>query len=451
VIIGYQRRISVRKGRCSNDPQNCTLAGQKTELPYAGIDSVCPECGSPLAAIASSQSAPPPPPPPPPPQVVQPDYQYAAPPEPMRQSSPRYEETLDYEPQSRAPGNAMMKLTQVVIVGAALALLGFFAWRMFLQPRPVQGPELAATANVTGVGAQQVTQISPAQLRRVSVTTEARTIPDPASAIVAPLQAGAVLDVTGQISVNGINWVRVSLPNDSSRSGFVREDQLANLGDGTLTVSPSDAVAVTPATGQVPPTAPGVMGPVQVREPTTFYIASVRANVRQAADAASAKVGAFEFTDAITVVGQRSVGNSVWYQVQLPSGGTGWINGRLVSSAPRDIPLDNATATPPATITKLPAKPGTSSDTPASEIGKTDDQAAMSAFGPGATIRVDAAIANLRKEPGATGNSVVEELARDTLMSVEDVRIINGVPWYRVTSPNRAQGWVSGRTVVENN
>jgi hypothetical protein len=40
-------------------------------------------------------------------------------------------------------------------------------------------------------------------------------------------------------------------------------------------------------------------------------------------------------------------------------------------------------------------------------------------------------------------------LGRDTLMSVEDVRILNGVPWYRVTSPSGAKGWVSGRTVVE--
>jgi hypothetical protein len=70
---------------------------------------------------------------------------------------------------------------------------------------------------------------------------------------------------------------------------------------------------------------------------------------------------------------------------------------------------------------------------------------------PGATLRVDASFANIRKEPGATGDTILEVLQRDTLLSVEDVRIINGVPWYKVTSPGGVQGWVSGRTVVENN
>jgi uncharacterized protein YgiM (DUF1202 family) len=442
----------VRKGRCSNDPKNCTLASQRAELPYAGIDSVCPECGSPLAALASGQAAAPPiqpapplPPLPPPPAVVQQDYNYAP-----RSEPSRYDRQMDYEPESRAPGDGAMKLTQIVIVGAALALLGFFGWRMFLQPRPVQGPELAASASVTGVGGQQVTQISPAQLRRVSVSAEARTIPDPASAIVAQLQQGAVLDVTGQITVNGVDWLRISLPNDSSRNGFVRADQLANLGDGALTISPTDGLPAVLPPGTVPstPAAASVIGPIQAREPATFYIASLRANIRQNADAASAKVGSFEFTDAITVVGQRAVGAGIWYQVQLPSGGLGWVNARLVSAAPRDIPLDQATAIPPPK--KVPTTPDAPSVQPTEGLQQPDSKPDLTALGPGTTLRVESTVSNLRKEPGATGNSVVEVLQRDTLMSVEDVRIINGVPWYRVTSPNRAKGWVSGRTVVEN-
>lgn len=447
-----QRRRRVRKGRCSNDPQNCTLAAHKTELPYAGIDSVCPECGSPLAALAGVQSAPTPAqivqtPPPSPTPAVQSDYQNAPRPE-----DTRYDRQPDYNEESRAPTGSAMKVTQIVIVGAALALVGFFGWRMFLQPRPVQGPDLAASANVTGVGSQQVTQISPAQLRSVAMATEARGIPDAAGAVVAQFQPGTMLDITGQIAVNGINWLRVSLPNDSSRSGFVREDQMVSIGGGALSVTPLDGLPPTPSTGiigQVPAT-PAVIGPIQAREPATLYIASLRANIRQEADAASTKVGSYEFIDPIVVVGQRSVGSVIWYQVQLPSGGNGWINARLVSSAPRDIPLDKASAVPSSGTIKLVPKPASPSDAPVSDVGKNDDQAAIMAMGPGATIRVDATIANLRKEPGATGNSVVEALQRDTLMTVEDVRIVNGVPWYRVTSPNRAQGWVSGRTVVEN-
>jgi uncharacterized protein YgiM (DUF1202 family) len=447
----------LRKGRCSNDPKNCTLAGSKTEIPYAGIDSVCPECNSPLAAIAATTQAAPPPPPPPPPPIVQPvPPVYAAAPTPppvySREEAPRYEtrQTAPFDQSYAADEperkDSAMKLTQMVIVGAAIALLGFFAWRMFLQPRPVSAPELAATASVTGVADQQVTPISPAQLRRVNVATQAYGVPDAAGAVIAQLPAGSVLDVSGQIQVSGVNWLRVSLPNDSSKSGFVREDQLVNLGDGTLAVTPVDQLPGAVPQGATPPTAPAapeVIGPIQAREPATFYIASLQANIRSDANATSTKVGAFEFTDPITVIGQRTVGARTWYQVQLPSGGTGWVNGRLVSTTPRDIPLDRETAQGTEKIVKLPPKP------PAYD-GAGDDKPALVAVTPGTTMRVDATVANLRKEPGATGNSIVEVLQRDTLMSVEDVRVLNGVPWYRVTSPNGAQGWVSGRTVVEN-
>jgi uncharacterized protein YgiM (DUF1202 family) len=448
----------LRKGRCSNDPKNCTLAEAKSELPYAGLDSVCPECGSPLAALAGASTSSPAPPAPTPTPIVQPVQ--AAPVAPVAMPSPRFDDQspprfesggLPYRDdfEETASKDGAMKLTQLAIVGAAIALIGFFAWRMFLQPRPVSAPDLAATASVTGVAGQQVTQISPTQLRRVSVATSALSVPDAAGTVIAQLPAGSLLDVSGQIQVAGTNWLRVSLPNDSSRSGFVREEQMAPLGDSALAIAPMD-----PASGALPsntvstvPAAPDVVGPIQAREPTTFYVASRQANIRQEANVASAKVGTFEFTDPITVVAQRSVGAGVWYQVQLPSGGIGWINARLVSTAPRDIPLDRATASP---TTKLSKKPETPSDQPTEDITTLDSKPTLTAVSAGTTMRVDSTVANLRKEPGATGNSVVEVLQRDTLMSVEDVRILNGVPWYRVTSPSGAQGWISGRTVVEN-
>jgi uncharacterized protein YgiM (DUF1202 family) len=452
----------LRKGRCSNDPVKCTLAASRAELAYAGMDSVCPECGSPLAAIAiTAQPGPasisPPPPPPP---MVQPLPPVAIAPNYARQESSRFDERSTPAPEMRsgryrdedydepAPKDGFMKMTQLVIVGAAVALLGFFAWRMFLQPRPVTAPDLSAAASVTGVAGQQVTQISPAQLRRVIVVTQANGTPDAAGPIVAQLPVGSTLDVTGQIQVNGVNWLRVSLPNDSSKSGFVREDQMGAVGDGTLSVTPLDQLPGTlPPTSAIPGAAvPETVGPVQARAPSTFYIASRQANIRQEATVTSGKVGTFEFSDPITVIGERTVGGRTWYQVQLPSGGSGWINGRLVSAQPRAQAID--AVVPPATKPKVVTKP--TSDGEISDISKADNQAALMAMGPGATLRVDSTIANLRKEPGATGNSVVETLSRDTLMSVEDVRILDGVPWYRVTSPQGAQGWISGRTVVEN-
>jgi uncharacterized protein YgiM (DUF1202 family) len=448
----------VRKGRCSNDPKNCTLAASKAELPYAGVDSICPECSAPLAALAgtnqsyeAAQPTTPPAyvPPAPTPSVARPQYTQAD----MRENAPSYQGTggratsYDYEP--APPRGGAMKLTQMAVIGAVLALVGFVGFKL-LQPKPAEVPEIGSNANVTDVGGAQVMQISPPQMRRVNIATQARLVPDEAGAIIGNLPVGSLLDVTGQAQVNGINWLRITLPNDSSKSGFVREDQLASLGDGGLAISPMDPM--TPggqAVPGVPAPATEIIGPVQPLTPTKFYIASRTANLRQEANAASTRVAALPFNEEVSVIAQRSVGDKLWYQVQLPTGGVAWINARLLSGDPRETPIDTA----PATDQK-PEKVGPNSlpptDLPSTEIGKRDNQEALSAYGNGTTLRVDATTANLRKEPGATGNSIVEAMGRDTLMTVEDVRIVNGVPWYRVTSPNGAQGWVSGRTVVEN-
>jgi hypothetical protein len=434
----------LRKGRCSNEPTRCTLAGAKTELPYAGIDSVCPECGSPLAAIAATEV--------PASEPISPrGLSTSLQSEPARPASAR---SNRYQPQAtdRPIGkDGAMKFSQMAIIGAVIALLGFFLWRFVLQPRPVTIPDLASTESFEGADNVQVTQISPAQLRRVSVATEARSVPDAAGPIVAQLPAGSVLDVSGRVEAGGIMWLRVSLPNDGSRSGFVREDQMANLGDDALSTSPIDPLAGTLIPpNEVPGTvAPEIVGPIQARVPSTFYIASQQATIRQEASLASPKVGALAFTDPITIVAQRTVGIATWYQVLLPNIGLGWINGRFLSTTPRETPID----APPIVSSPPGSKPDIvppTSATELSETGKADNQSALTALGPGATLRVDASIANIRKEAGATGNSIAEVLQRDTLMTIEDVRIVNGVPWYRVTSPSGAQGWVSGRTVVEN-
>lgn len=450
----------LRKGRCSNDPTQCTLAANKTELPYAGMDSVCPECGSPLAAIAAtSRSA-----------TTAPDRESlsstGAPAseavlptgsslsrqaEPARQASRR---SGRYEPEALerpVRDNGAMKFSQAAIVAAVIALLGFFLWRFVLQPRPVSIPDLASMEGFGVTNGVDVTQISPAQLRRVSVTTQAHAVPDAAGPIVAQLPAGTMLDVSGRVEAGGIIWLRVSLPNDGSRSGFVREDQMTNLRDEALSGSPIDPLAGTLIpSNQAPGTvAAEIVGPIQARVPYTFYIASQQATIRQEANSTSAKVGAFEFADPVTVVAQRTVGIGTWYQILLPSGGVGWINARFLSNTPRETPIDAAPVPQSPPASKPDIVPPTSTPD-ASETGKADNQSAVTALGPGATLRVDASIANIRKEPGATGDTILEVLQRDTLLSVEDVRIINGVPWYKVTSPGGVQGWVSGRTVVEN-
>jgi uncharacterized protein YgiM (DUF1202 family) len=369
------------------------------------------------------------------------------------QAPPRqYEEprrpSYDYEPETRAPKDNAMKLTGMVVVGAAVALIGFFGWRTFLQPRPATGPSAATTAPAADVMSGQLTQVSPPQMRKANVPVEVRTIPDAASEILSNLPAGSLVDVTGRVQVSGVTWLRVTLPNDSSKSGFVRDDQMAPLAEAGVQIAPIDPLAPPVTPGNVTPAiAPSVLGPVQALVPQKFYVATQTGNVRVEASANSGRVGTLTFNDELEVVAQRTVGGALWYQVKLPNGGDGWMNARLLSADPRESPLDAQTGAPSTKIEKIVPKP--SSDGPISEIGKRDNQEAFSAYGPGTSLRVDAVTANLRKEPGASGNTVIESLGRDTLMSVEDVRILNGVPWYRVTTPSGAQGWISGRTVVE--
>lgn len=369
----------------------------------------------------------------------------------MQSAFPNAPERMsDNEEVSGPPRNNAMRFTQLAILGTALALTAFFAWRMFLQPRAVDGVAVPPNANAPQVNDAQIIQISPPQMRRVEFAAEARNTPNSAGTIVGMLPAGSLVDVTGQTQVGGLNWLRVTLPNDSSKSGFVREDQLASMGEGALTISPMDSAMVpgAPQNGVAP--TPEVVGPIEPMSPSTFYVASRQANIRQDANAASARVDTLAFSTPLNVVAQRTVGARVWYQVALQDSTFGWISGSLLSRTPREAPIDSTPPQNPAVQNTQPVvKPPNGGEKPSSQIGEADNQEAMRAFGPGTTIRVDATNANLRKEPGATGNSVVDSLPRDTVLSVEDVRIVNGVAWYRVTSPSRTQGWVSGRTVVQ--
>jgi uncharacterized protein YgiM (DUF1202 family) len=347
----------------------------------------------------------------------------------------------------------MMQFTQFAVAGAAIALVGFFAWRMFMDPRGQAGstaPEFQGGADSAGAQAGEVQQISPPEVRRAAMTTEVRERPDPSSPLLTSLSAGQVLDVTGRAEAASGTWLRVSLPDNASRSGFVRADQLSNLGAGELALEPGNSVlGQTPsAPGLVPgQTTPEVVGPIEPMAPATYYVASKQANVRAAASATSARVAQTKFGDGITVIGQRSVGTRIWYQVQLANGASGWVNGGLLSVSVPSAPIDIAPpkADPPTATPAAPAKPPGAEDQPATPASPSQGSVAESV---GTVMRVVSLNANLRATPGTAPGFGVDVLARDQLVTIEDVQVVNGVAWYQVTGEKGLTGWVSSKTLV---
>jgi uncharacterized protein YgiM (DUF1202 family) len=342
------------------------------------------------------------------------------------------------------PSNSVLRASQFLIFGAAIALVGFFLWQMYLAPRPVEAPELTPTAATNEAEVTDVTQISPPQVRRLVSSAQLLATPDPNARVMAVLSGGAIIDVTGVTRVNDINWLRLSIPNDPTAIAFVREDQTEMMGEQDLGDLPP---APTPITGTPASPEKVIAGPIEVRSPTIFYIATPKAIVRTDASPDSQALGNFEFSDPITVIASRQMGTKAWYQVQLPSGGSGWISASAVSAQILNV----ARAAPPpvntggATAGAQSAEPNTG--TAAADLVEPGSDTAR-AFDIGARIRVTTARANLRTAPDANSDNRIEAINGDTALTVEDVRIVNGLAWYKVTAASGATGWVSGRTVA---
>jgi len=421
----------VRKGRCSNEPSACEFARYQLELPYAGAGSVCSRCGSPIAAIVepAEQGAP----------ILRQRAPDAMVPRPAPQPEPRFDPRMEPAIET-ASGFTIMQLTRLVAIAALLVLVGFIAWRLL---GPEQDPN--ATLDPSGLSALteglDIQQISPPEMRRVDVSTEARVSPDPTSAVIMLLAPDTILDVTGRIQVGGLAWLRITLPTDRSRSGFIREDMLEPLGEGEGDYSSLDPLAGNTINGSIMPVAPIQVGAEALAQPLTYQIVGPPASIYQSPAFESPQMGQVASGVLVMVVAQQFSNGLAWYQVQLTNGRTGWISGTaavLASQSPNTAAA--AAAAPTAEATPAPPVPKPEAETPAGPM----------AVSVGTLMRVDTPNASLRARPGAAGDPVLEVLPIDTLMSVEDVRILAGLPWYQVTSPKGTQGWLSGRTLVTN-
>lgn len=427
-----QEDLPVRVGRCSNDPDRCSLARERADLPYAGLDSLCPECGSPLALIASRpQKAPPASPPPPPPVVPaqQPEWGELA-------AGDGDGDLDDVRPRSGA-----LNATLAVVAAAALLAFGWFAVRMVTATDADGDSAIRAEQSEDAAAPTGVQALFPAEVRRVQIAADARREPDPNALVEVTLQAGQMVDMTGRVNVGGASWARVTLPGNGARSAWVREDQLGMLGDASgplIEPDPANPNGVAPIPAPLPKEPPPVTsdGPVEPVEPRVMYVTSQLANVREASSAASAKVAQMLYGDTLTVTAQQRVAGRLWFQVELPGGGQGWMNSDLLILTPPRAPMDGPPAQPPSSPPK--AEPDAAPPPPGEQ----------GAIGKGSAVTVVPTGANLRAEPSLDNGTIVGNAPGGTRLKVQGSRTVEGRLWYLVETPMGYSGWVSSRVVA---
>jgi hypothetical protein len=369
----------VLKGRCSNDPALCEFAAQGTELPYAGLDSVCPACQSPLAAVRSDDN-----------HQGEPDVisegglgnipvetiPFASTDTPI-EAIDELDDPQGTQVKPSAPSASIIQFTRLVAIAAGLAFLGFIGLRILAPSTSSQGdsaqesqdPSLKDSGLTALTDGLDLTQISPPAVRQVSQATQAYVSPDLTSAVIIPLAKDVVLDVTGRMDVNGVGWARITLPIDRSRSGFVLETSLVNLGDGEGDYSSLDPLAGNTINAATGPVMPVQIGSSKLTQAMTYQIVGPAAVIRLQAAPSSPQIGMVLAGVVVAVIGQQNNATGDWFQVALTDGRTGWISS--VSLVPVALPSGAEVPTEPAPMTSAPvlqAAPGSSSTSPAPVI-----------------------------------------------------------------------------------
>lgn len=379
----------MRKGRCSNNPSACSFAASGKLLPFAGHGSLCPECGAPLAMVASESED---------------NEPFNTPSAPSRKI---IEE--DYEP---APNQAL----EFAKIAALIAVLGagaFFCFK-YLNQNKTDGVETTNSVISNSIAAPTIEEITPSQIARLAADTELKSAPDFTATSIAKFPAGAVFDVTGRTNVNGIDWVRVNIPNQAM-VGYVEISKLMGIGGAPFILG---NMAVEPV--QVP-VAPVISEITEIPE-TIYYVSSSQANLRAQAGANSEKVGAAVLGDTVSVTGSRTIDGKLWYRINLPNGGQGWVNGTLVS---RTKP---APPPPEPDKTTIPEVKG-AEITEGTYVVITSDKAKI--------------VAEIGSE-----TAIAADVQKGMAVQIQSVQEVDGKTWYQVRSKRfNIDGWVSSSSV----
>lgn len=379
----------MRKGRCSNNPSDCSFSASGKLLPFAGPGSICPECGAPLAMVASTET-----------DESAPAFSGA--------SSQSNTNRREYEDQ---PNQAL----EFAKIAAMIAVLGagmFFGFK-FLNKNNSEMVENSPAVVSNAVAVPTIEEINPSQIARLSAPTDIKSGPDAGSTTIAQFPSGAVFDVTGRVSSNGIDWARITIPNQAN-VGFVEISKLMGV-SGTPFILGNMIAEPT-----LPPEP--VVSAISEMPETIYYISSTQANLRAQASAVSEKVGAAVLGDTISVTGKRTVDGKTWYRINLPSGGEGWVNGTLVSKT-------------------KPAPP------PPEEDKTTIPDAKAEPIAEGAYVVITSDKAKIVPEIG--GETAIEaSVQKGMAVQIQAIQEVDGKTWYQVRSKRfNIDGWVPSTAV----
>lgn len=363
------------------------------------------------------------------------------------QSAPEtVQQSVRYEGPNPAPAENAMKFA-LMAGAAALGVLVVFGvlWLSGVlggKSNPTQQTSAQASASSSYQATPQP------DMRQALVTTQIRREANSNSSVLKELAAGATVDVLGEQTFAGVNWVRVRADQTTSDVGYVIGSHLAAMG----TTAPS--VAVLPGAGgttgasvlAVPPIgrAVGVQGQIipspqsqSAQMPTTtYYVVSRQLNVRASASPEAVRVGKLNFGTPLLADAQSNYQGRIWLRVRANNGVSGWINSDLVALTPAGAPVDEVSYAPPPQG-RYVTPPQNYNGSVAREYSKGD------------AVYVTALNANVRTEPSARGgnDTVIDVAPNGDGFNIERIARGGGKTWYRVTTGKGITGWISSDTV----
>jgi uncharacterized protein YgiM (DUF1202 family) len=346
-----------------------------------------------------------------------------------------------------APSSDPKAMNFALTVGAAA--LGVLAVTGVLWSTGVIGKKAETTAAVANALANtNFTPTPQPDMRQAVVATQIRKEAKSDGAVLKEMIAGSTLDVLGEQTISGTNWVRVRVDQVSGDVGYVIASHLGSMAPALdIVAGGSGGTAPTPPITAMPPGAvvgnqPAITAaPIETRgaaiAATTYFVVSRELNVRSGASPGMRRVGVVAFGTPLVATEQANFQGRIWLKVRSNNGISGWVNSDLVSLTPAAAPIDQQVyAAPP------PGRVVYSSPQPRESMAQDYSSAER--------IRVTALNANIRSEPSAQlGNdSVIDVAPLGDVLTVSAGRYVNGKLWYRVRSNKGITGWISASNVM---
>jgi GW (Gly-Tryp) dipeptide domain len=384
----------IKRGQCSNNPTKCSNAANNVLLAYAGPKSICPECGAPLALVAVENSD-----------------------DNISFQSPNPAKSDDYFEEKST--NGMLDFVKTLAIIAVLGGAVFVGLKFFTSKNNAQDTNFSEQlGNQTVLPTNGFEQLSAPIIVKSNGMVEVKTSPSMSSESIATLGQGMTMDVEARGIVDGIEWLKVIIPNHSGQIGYVRAAEVSPLGDGMYS-GMQDGMMGMPSNmvGMPPVAAPPVIGPIVTMTDTIFYVQSDKANLRTDAGANAPKSSEAMRGETLNANASRTVGGKTWYRVTTKSGESAWVAASTLGKAP-------------------PA--------PKDETAAVDAVVGVSA---GANVVFVADKIKVKAADPTLGEDEIEA-RKDMVVQVDATEIRNGVTWYHIKSKRfNMDGWVDGRNV----